>query len=107
MLTTKDIAAEVERRRLRAVSDDVPTMHRPTKEQFFTWEKMVDWSLDADPDGYFLGWCPIPKVDGNPAHRAMYSFFKGVVRCEEGCFNSRTASMSNVLTAIAVQTLRA
>lgn len=58
---------------------DVDEEFRPSPWQFTTFKSDVDWLDGCDPDGYFLGRCPLAM--GKP-HPARFNFLKGVMRCD-------------------------
>jgi hypothetical protein len=104
MMSDESVRAEINKR-----CADVEMIHRPSVMQYVTWKDLVDWEDGTDPDGWFIGVCPISHVEKGPGHMAQYTFHKGTVKCEEGCLNPtgrKSASLTRVIEAIAIQQLR-
>lgn len=77
---------------------DVDEEFRPSPWQFTTFKTDVDWLDGCDPDGYFLGRCPLAM---GKSHPARFNFLKGVMRCDPdedrpSCHEGRhTLSLAN------------
>lgn len=78
--------------------DDVPVVMRPSPHQYMTWAPFVKLEDGCDPDGYFLGVCPFSKGQKHPAR---FNFLKGVLRCDDGCFEKPTLSLTNAMMKMA------
>lgn len=86
-----EVREEIER-----VCEDVDVVHRPSPHQYLAWMSFVDFKAGCDPDGYFLGTCPFAGV-----HPARFNFLKGVLRCDDGCLERPTISLTNAMMKMA------
>lgn len=68
---------------------DVEPIYRPSPFQYSDARDWVNWEDGADPDGWFLGTCPLEKDKRRKKHLARFNFFKGVMQCGEGCHDDK------------------
>ena len=82
--------------------DDVSPLVMPTQNQRALWWHFVMADDGVDPDGYWLGHCPIHDLKRDlEVATAQFNFRKGVMRClgEPSCHEGKRAvSLTNVLT---------
>lgn len=78
----------------------VPLSFLPSKWQWRFWGPFIDPGQGTDPDGAFLGWCPIHDTTRDRERMsAVFNFAKGIMRCEgdPSCHQGKRAvSLSNV-----------
>lgn len=86
------------REEIERVCNDIDVVHRPSPHQYLAWRAFVAWGDGCDPDGYFLGQCPF-----NNEHLARFSFLKGVLRCDDGCMERPTISLTNAMMRLATK----
>lgn len=65
------------------------------------WWRFVIEADGVNPEGYWLGWCPLHGTPGDAnAPSAQFNFRKGVMRClgEPSCHpEQRVMSLTNVI----------
>lgn len=64
---------------------DVEPMFKPSPWQFDVLRDAVDWGDGCDPDGFFIGTCPLQKDKRRRSHLMRFNFARGVVQCTAGC----------------------
>jgi hypothetical protein len=67
--------------KLSELLPDVPMQFLPSPFQYGLWKDWVDWDAGADPDGNFLGSCPLHDKSKEETS-AVYNFDRGVLRCQ-------------------------
>ena len=80
----------------------------PSMQDFERLRKWVCWSDGLDPDGRWLGFCPIHDRSRRSEGSATYDFVKGMFRCngEIPCHKGKRAiSINNLYLELAFQRL--
>lgn len=76
----------------------------PSDSQRELWWSYIIESEGADPDGWWLGRCPLHDMKGAGVEpTAQFNFQHGALRCmgDPPCHDRRSISLGNVLSRIA------
>lgn len=82
---------------------DVEPLFRPSPFQYRLAKDWVDWDDGCDPDGFFIGNCPLQRDKRRRRHLARYNFQRGVMQCTEDCH----AGMGNFISLVNASSMRA
>ena len=70
---------------VRALLVDVEPAHLPSVAQYNLWRNSIQWQRGCDPEGQFIGWCPLNPERLEGRHMAWFNFHKGTYTCGEDC----------------------
>lgn len=84
---------------------DVSLEHLPNVQEYNRWRNWVRWNDGCDPEGNFIGWCPLHDRKRNAdIGLATYNFLRGSFSCMNApsCHEGRRGmTLVNLLGACA------
>lgn len=87
----------------------VSPIHMPSKYQKSLWANWYQEDLGTDPQGRWLGWCPLHDPERATEASATYNFSVGSMTClaASKCHKGNSISLDRVIAAIASRFLNA